>query len=324
MVIPCWPDPNLLSSRAIYAPFRMLLSCKSVKEGHNFDVDQGVDISTVGDICIWSLANDDIFSVKEARQVIDDKVLPFLATSTSWDKILPRKVNIFMWRLMLDRLPYHLNLLSCGIDIQSISCPSCNGNVESSNHIIFECDIALEVWRLVRIWCDITSPTFTSLLHWKNWTSLWQASKEKKHRFFIIFVSSLWYEYIKNHKKIVKNGQARTRESIEYKAEARKVKPQSKSAKKSQSFALNSLIKEAQAVTSRNDSLAILRVWISLLSCVRCVTIMWNPMLICFSPVILLVTFGLWFEDGATLNSLRSAPVMIGTFGILLRKLRKI
>ncbi|GJU60499.1 reverse transcriptase domain-containing protein [Tanacetum coccineum] len=38
----------------------------------------------------------------------------------------------------------------------------------------------------------------------------------------------------KNHKKTVKNEQARTRESEEYKAEARKVKPQSKSAKKNQ------------------------------------------------------------------------------------------
>nr|GEV60249.1 reverse transcriptase domain-containing protein [Tanacetum cinerariifolium] len=103
-----------------------------------------VNISTVGDTCIWSLAKDDIFSVKEARRVIDNKILPSLATSTSWDKILPRKVNIFMWRLMLDRLPHRLNLSSRGIDIQSISCPSCNGNVESSNHIFFECDIASE------------------------------------------------------------------------------------------------------------------------------------------------------------------------------------
>nr|GEU31000.1 RNA-directed DNA polymerase, eukaryota [Tanacetum cinerariifolium] len=143
-----------------------------------------VDIFTVGDTCIWSLAKDDIFSVKEARQVIDDKILPSLATSTSWDKILPRKVNIFIWRLMLDRL----NLSSCGIDIQSISCPFCNGNVKSSNHICFECDISLKVWILVRIWCNITSPTFTSLEHWKNWTSSWQASKENKHCFFVIFV----------------------------------------------------------------------------------------------------------------------------------------
>ncbi|GJT36640.1 hypothetical protein Tco_0927059 [Tanacetum coccineum] len=38
----------------------------------------------------------------------------------------------------------------------------------------------------------------------------------------------LRYGSVKNHKKTVKNGQARTRESEEYKAEARKVKPQSK------------------------------------------------------------------------------------------------
>ncbi|GJS34392.1 zinc finger, CCHC-type containing protein, partial [Tanacetum coccineum] len=42
------------------------------------------------------------------------------------------------------------------------------------------------------------------------------------------------YGYIKNHMKSVKNRQARTQESEEYKVEAKKVKPQSKSAKKSQ------------------------------------------------------------------------------------------
>ncbi|GKD94865.1 hypothetical protein Tco_1374702, partial [Tanacetum coccineum] len=76
------------------------------------------------------------------------------------------------------------------------------------------------------------------------------------------------YGYIKNHKKTVKNRQARTRESVEYKAEARKVKPQSKSAKKSQTmvkhtrdvgFALDPLTELAQHVTSKNDMLAILR-----------------------------------------------------------------
>ncbi|GJU01506.1 reverse transcriptase domain-containing protein [Tanacetum coccineum] len=44
------------------------------------------------------------------------------------------------------------------------------------------------------------------------------------------------YGYIKNHKKAVKNGQARTRESEEYKAEARKVKPTTKSSHRAQSY----------------------------------------------------------------------------------------
>ncbi|GKE68719.1 hypothetical protein Tco_1526791, partial [Tanacetum coccineum] len=68
------------------------------------------------------------------------------------------------------------------------------------------------------------------------------------------------YGYIKNHKKTVKNGQARTRESEEYKAEARKVKPQSKSAKKSQTLtqALDtSSMEEAQVSLKRIATLAI-------------------------------------------------------------------
>ncbi|GJS76437.1 RNA-directed DNA polymerase, eukaryota [Tanacetum coccineum] len=132
-------------------------------------------------------------SVGTSRRIIDAKLLPSLEISTSWDKILPLKVNIFIWRLSLDRLPYRLNLLSRGIDIPKISCSSCNGNVESSNHIFFACDIAMEVWRLVRNWCDITFPLFTSFEHWKNWFVLWHCSKEKKIRLYVIVASSLWW-----------------------------------------------------------------------------------------------------------------------------------
>ncbi|GJS70865.1 hypothetical protein Tco_0703706, partial [Tanacetum coccineum] len=93
------------------------------------------------------------------------------------------------------------------------------------------------------------------------------------------------YGYIRNHKKTVKNGQERTRESEEYK---KKPKSQSRSQKSQASgeisqitlltsslssssrvemekahilvgFCTKLLTKEAQAVTSRNDSLAILK-----------------------------------------------------------------
>ncbi|GJU43717.1 retrovirus-related pol polyprotein from transposon TNT 1-94 [Tanacetum coccineum] len=75
---------------------------------------------------------------------------------------IPRKVNIFIWRLILDRLPHKLNLSSRGIDIQAISYPSCNGNVESSNHIF----------------C---------------WFTSWRMVKEKSRRLLVISSSSLWW-----------------------------------------------------------------------------------------------------------------------------------
>ncbi|GKC13599.1 RNA-directed DNA polymerase, eukaryota, reverse transcriptase zinc-binding domain protein [Tanacetum coccineum] len=109
-----------------------------------------VDTHAVEDYCLCSMLNDGLFSIEVARRIIDSKLLPSLVPSTSWDKILPRKVNIFIWGLSLDRLSHRLNLSSRGIAIPKISCSSYNGNMESSNHVFFACDISMEVWRLVR------------------------------------------------------------------------------------------------------------------------------------------------------------------------------
>ncbi|GJT16198.1 putative RNA-directed DNA polymerase, eukaryota, reverse transcriptase zinc-binding domain protein [Tanacetum coccineum] len=141
----------------------------------------------------WSIEKDDIFTVGETCRIIDSMFLPSLVPPTSWYKVLPRKVKIFLWRLYLDRLSHRLNLSSRGMDIQSISCPMCNGNVEFSSHIFFECDMAFEVWRMVQNWCDITLPSFPSHDQMRSWLCSWQVSKEKNHRVTVIFASLCWW-----------------------------------------------------------------------------------------------------------------------------------
>ncbi|GJV68126.1 RNA-directed DNA polymerase, eukaryota, reverse transcriptase zinc-binding domain protein [Tanacetum coccineum] len=146
-------------------------------------------LSISEDTCVWNLGPNGTFTVKDARNIIDQKTLP----STSWDKIIPRKVNIFMWRLSLDRLPHRLNLSLRGMDIPAISCSSCNANVESANHIFFECIIASDLWKLVYRWCEIPFVQALSFEAFKDWLSSWHAPKEKKHRLFIISTSVLWW-----------------------------------------------------------------------------------------------------------------------------------
>nr|GEX15079.1 zinc finger, CCHC-type [Tanacetum cinerariifolium] len=96
-----------------------------------------VDLNSEDDTCIWSMVDDGVFS-----------------------------------RMPLDQLPHQLNLSARGIDISMISCPSCNGNVEST-HIFFECASVKEVWSLVhkagrsggkltmswQLTCEFASPT---------------------------------------------------------------------------------------------------------------------------------------------------------------------
>ncbi|GJX53578.1 RNA-directed DNA polymerase, eukaryota, reverse transcriptase zinc-binding domain protein [Tanacetum coccineum] len=150
------------------------------------------EINEVEDTCVWSLGTDGTFYVKDARCIIDSKILPSLAPTTVWDKNIPRKVNIFIWRVILDRLSHKLSHSSRGINIHAIYCPSCNGNMESSNHIFFECNIAKDIWILVRKWCDSSFSLFTLYEDWKGLFSSWQMVKEKSRRLSVIF-SSLWW-----------------------------------------------------------------------------------------------------------------------------------
>ncbi|GJS65746.1 RNA-directed DNA polymerase, eukaryota, reverse transcriptase zinc-binding domain protein [Tanacetum coccineum] len=96
-------------------------------------------------------------------------------------------------RLSLDRIPQRLNLSLCGMDIPAISCSSCNANIESANHIFFECIIASDLWKLVYRWCEIPFVQALSFEAFKDWLSSWHAPKEKKHRIFIISTSVLWW-----------------------------------------------------------------------------------------------------------------------------------
>nr|GEV05024.1 RNA-directed DNA polymerase, eukaryota, reverse transcriptase zinc-binding domain protein [Tanacetum cinerariifolium] len=130
----------------------------------NMEIDDLVE----SDTCVWSLSNDDSFSVNLVRKHIDEHSLPSLFPCTRWYKMIPKKVNVFMWRMLLDRLPNRLNLSSRGLDIDSISCMVCNGHVESNDHIFFTCDAAVAIWNLVRSWIDLPLPSFLSCEDWTN------------------------------------------------------------------------------------------------------------------------------------------------------------
>ncbi|PWA99646.1 RNA-directed DNA polymerase [Artemisia annua] len=72
-----------------------------------------------GDSWRWTL-NSASFSVASVRYLIDSKLLDTDANATCWIRYIPMKVNIFIWRLMLNKLPSRVNLDRRGIDVGSI------------------------------------------------------------------------------------------------------------------------------------------------------------------------------------------------------------
>ncbi|GJW09363.1 RNA-directed DNA polymerase, eukaryota [Tanacetum coccineum] len=123
-----------------------------------------VSLSNLCDRWIWRLDSSGLFSVKSAREFIDESFLPKSDTSTRWVKYIPIKINIFAWRVSLDKLPSRLNLSLRGLDILSILCPLCSIAVESSSHLLFACHLARQLMKKVTRWWELEYQYLTLLM----------------------------------------------------------------------------------------------------------------------------------------------------------------
>ncbi|GKG00075.1 hypothetical protein Tco_0301765, partial [Tanacetum coccineum] len=69
-----------------------------------------ISLSSANDRWSCDVNGDGMFRVKDIRSSLDDIFLPSLALATRWVKYIPIKINIFIWRARLDRLPTRSNL----------------------------------------------------------------------------------------------------------------------------------------------------------------------------------------------------------------------
>ncbi|GJY95555.1 RNA-directed DNA polymerase, eukaryota, reverse transcriptase zinc-binding domain protein [Tanacetum coccineum] len=62
--------------------------------------------------------------------------------ATCWNRSIPIKVNVFLWRVMLNKLPTRVNLDRRGIDVDSLICPICHEDVETELDVPFCANIS--------------------------------------------------------------------------------------------------------------------------------------------------------------------------------------
>ncbi|GJT47588.1 putative RNA-directed DNA polymerase, eukaryota, reverse transcriptase zinc-binding domain protein [Tanacetum coccineum] len=117
----------------------------------------------------WSLDVSKGFSVASVRQLVDSHILVTGNEATRWNRSLPIKVNVFLWRLKLNKLPSRVNLDRRGIEISSLLCPLCLGDFETVNHSFFNCDLAKGLWSLFAKWWEVDIPACGNIAEWYEW-----------------------------------------------------------------------------------------------------------------------------------------------------------
>ncbi|GJW61836.1 RNA-directed DNA polymerase, eukaryota [Tanacetum coccineum] len=87
--------------------------------------------------------------VKDVRSMLDDAFLPKMEVPTRWIKSILIKVNVFAWKLYLDRLPTRSNFSRRNVSLPSLACPLCDHVLEDSSHLFFGCSVAKDIQKLI-------------------------------------------------------------------------------------------------------------------------------------------------------------------------------
>ncbi|GKC75242.1 RNA-directed DNA polymerase, eukaryota, reverse transcriptase zinc-binding domain protein, partial [Tanacetum coccineum] len=119
---------------------------------------QGIVLSDKSDTWEWSLNITSGYTVASVCSLVDSNILDTSPVATRWNRSIPIKVNVFIWRLLLNKLATRVNLDRKGIDVCLILCPLCMDDVETVNHIFFSCNMAKDLWGLFASWWELDIP----------------------------------------------------------------------------------------------------------------------------------------------------------------------
>ena len=116
-------------------------------------------------------------------------------TNTTEDfHAVPLKVNIFVWRLFLNRLATKDNLWKRNVlDVSLVSCATSCGELEDMDHLFFKCDHYGRLWLLISHWLGIDTVLHGDLnIHSNQFCALGGFSNNSRTTFTIIWISVLF------------------------------------------------------------------------------------------------------------------------------------
>ncbi|GJV63851.1 RNA-directed DNA polymerase, eukaryota, reverse transcriptase zinc-binding domain protein [Tanacetum coccineum] len=144
----------------------------------------------------WKLNPNGKFTVNNLSKLIDIAILGsnVMSYKVDWNRFVPKKVNICIWRAVNDRLPTRANLLLRGLTISSSLCPLCGLEEESIHHIILSCYVVSQFWSKFWKWWHINHPpnmsSISDVLDFsppisKNHRKIYQAT-------LYVFIREIW------------------------------------------------------------------------------------------------------------------------------------
>ncbi|XP_071740236.1 uncharacterized protein [Rutidosis leptorrhynchoides] len=83
--------------------------------------------------------------------------------NTLQNRLVPKKVEVFILRVRKGRIPVRMELDKNGIDLHLVRCPLCDDGIESVVHCLYGCNKVSDVWNKVFEWWGLKGSTIVNL-----------------------------------------------------------------------------------------------------------------------------------------------------------------
>ncbi|XP_022041027.1 uncharacterized protein LOC110943597 [Helianthus annuus] len=122
-----------------------------------------------------------------------------------WISWLPKKINCFLWRVVLDGIPTREALATRRVPISSIRCVMCSRSVESADHLLISCEFAHQVWVAISQWIKVPMPRYMlSVIETLEYLDNLQQTNQMKRAAYLIVATACWSIWLARNQLIFK------------------------------------------------------------------------------------------------------------------------
>ena len=118
------------------------------------------------------------YSTNWFRDCLETQKIMGQIQQSFWNKWIPKKHNVFIWRLVKNRIPTRRNLSNMGIDIPCTVCPLCETKEKDISHLFADCPVSAKMWARFGDWWEIEIPAFQWIYDPLTWS--WFVIKNRK------------------------------------------------------------------------------------------------------------------------------------------------
>lgn len=187
--------------------FRMPRSCEAQNELSTLNslLNQTV-LSNRSDVWVFSGSDDGRFTVAQMRGIIESRFTSSQQNTAPWIKIVPPRINCFIWRAKLSRIATLSALASRGISGNSQVCRFCERDIETADHVLISCQSIIPVWSGVLSWCKLSTQMPSSFTHLFAMISSSSSNNKESQLLHAICYATIWQIWKTRNGIVFNNG----------------------------------------------------------------------------------------------------------------------